>query len=141
MSTRTTGRTVRYAVGAVLVVAGIVCLVWGFATFTGAALDGGGSGAGRAMALFAGGGLATVIGFGLVAFTRAGALTARGGYTRVTYEQGYGGVAADGPTPAAVPPAAPPAGRTHCRSCGAAVAPEDRFCGACGTSLEPAGQA
>jgi hypothetical protein len=130
MSTRTTGRTVRYAVGAVLVVAGIVCLVWGFATFTGAALDGGGSGAGRAMALFAGGGLATVIGFGLVAYTRAGALTARGGYTRVTYEQGYGGVAA-----------APPAGRTHCRSCGAAVAPEDRFCGACGTSLEPAGQA
>src|SRR5690242_17376196 len=84
------GRAVRYVVGAVLLVAGIGCVVWGFATFTGSALDGGGSGAGRSMALFAGGGLAAVVGFGLVAFTRAGGLTSRGGYTRVTYEQGYG---------------------------------------------------
>ena len=98
----------------------------GFATFTGSALDGAGDGAGRSLALFAVGGLATVVGFGLVAFTRAGALTSRGGYTRVTYEQGFG---------------AAPVGRSRCPGCGAAVEGDDRFCGSCGAPLERAGRA
>jgi hypothetical protein len=129
-TTRTTSQTLRYAVGTVLMVAGIGCVVWGFSTFTGSALDGSGHGAGRSMALFAGGGLATVVGFGLVAFTRVGAMTGRGGYARVTYEQGYG-----------VPPAgATPAAGSHCTSCGATVAAGDRFCGACGARLEQVGR-
>ena len=134
MSTGTsgsTGRTVRYAVGVVLLVVGIGCVIWGFSTFTGSALDGSGDGAGRSMALFGGGGFAAVVGFGLVAFTRVGALSGRGGYTRVTYEQGYG--AAGAPSPGAAP-----GGASHCRSCGAAVAAEDRFCGACGSPLQRA---
>jgi zinc-ribbon domain len=142
---RTAGRTVRYAVGAVLLVGGIVCVVWGFSTFTGSALDGSGDGAGRSMALFAGGGLATVVGFGLVAFTRVGALTGRGGYARVTYEQGYGvPPAAGAPATAAgaaagtAPAGTAPVARSHCTSCGAAVAAEDRFCGACGSPLQRA---
>lgn len=124
-STHSTGRSVRYAVGAALLVGGAVGVVWGFATFTGSALDGSGSGPGRSMALFAGGGLAAVLGFGLVAFTRAGDLTRRGAHTRITDEQGLG--AARAPAGAAAGP--------HCTSCGAAVAPDDRFCGSCGAAL------
>ena len=140
MSTRTTSQTVRYAIGAVLMLGGIVCVVWGFSTFTGSALDGSGSGAGRSMALFAGGGLATVVGFGLIAFTRAGAMMHRGGYTRVIYEQGYGALPDAGlETGPETGPAA--GGRSHCRSCGAAVAADDRYCNACGTPLERAGLA
>ena len=71
MSTRNTGRTARYALGALLMVVGIACVVWGFGTFAGSALDGSGSGAGRSRALFAGGGLATAVGFGRVAVTPA----------------------------------------------------------------------
>jgi hypothetical protein len=149
---RATSRTVRYAVGAVLLVGGIVCVVWGFSTFTGSALDGGGDGAGRSMALFAGGGLATVVGFGLVAFTRVGALAGRGGYARVTYEQGYGvppaagapatatGAAAGTAPAGTAPVGTAPVARSHCTSCGAAVAAEDRFCGSCGAPLEQAGR-
>lgn len=127
MSTRSNGRSVRYAAGAVLVVGGLVAVVWGFGSFAGTTLDGSGSGAGRSMALFAGGGLAAVVGFGLIAFTRAGSLAGRGGYTRMTIEQGY-----------AVPGPAVSGAGSHCRSCGAAVAAEDRYCGSCGTALTPA---
>jgi hypothetical protein len=140
---RTTSQTVRYAVGAVLLVGGIACVVWGFGSFAGSALDGSGDGAGRSMALFAAGGLAAVVGFGLIAFTRATALMGRGGYTRVTYEQGYGGAPTTplGSAPTGSVPAGPvPAGRAHCKACGAAVQADDRFCGACGTPLAGAGQ-
>ena len=95
---RTTGQTVLLAVGGIVLVAGLVCVVLGFTGFVGSQDDLGGDGAGRSMALFAAGGLAMVVGLGIVAFTRASAMM-RGGYVRVTVEQGTnpaGGPGEDG---------------------------------------------
>jgi len=96
---RTTGQTILLAVGGVVLVAGLVCVVLGFTGFVGSQDDFGGDGAGRSMAVFAAGGLAMVVGLGIVAFTRASAMSRDGGYVRVTVEQGTnpaGGPGEDG---------------------------------------------
>jgi len=86
MSTRSTTHTALIALGVLLLVGGLACVVVGFTHF--ASMDVDGSGAGASMGLFAGGGLAMVVGLGLVAFTRVNAMSHDGRYTRVTIEQG-----------------------------------------------------
>jgi hypothetical protein len=85
MSNRTTGQTALLVLGALVLLAGLVCVVLGFASFadTDPGSDDNGS-----LWLFAGGGLAAVAGFGIIAFTRASMLIGNGGYVKVTYEQG-----------------------------------------------------
>ena len=75
----------------------------------------------RSMALFAGGGLAMVVGFGIVAFTRASAMMRGGAYSRITIEQGVAQPATDG-------------GR-FCPGCGTRADREARFCDSCGGAL------
>jgi hypothetical protein len=86
MSSRSTGQTAVIALGALLLVGGVVCVGVGFARFL--SLDPLDDGAGAAMGLFAGGGLAMVVGLGIIAFTRVHAMSSDGRYTRVTIEQG-----------------------------------------------------
>lgn len=77
------------------------------------------------LALFAGGGLAMVVGVGVIAFTRVSAMQGglgAGGYSRVTVEHGY------------APPAATYGG-PHCSACGRENDRHDRFCGGCGRPL------
>jgi hypothetical protein len=114
MSTRTPMQTLLLVVGVVILLGGLVCVVAGFADFGGSDPESDGGGA---LALFAAGGFAMVIGFGIVAFTRA-AMLGGGGYTRVTVEQG----------------SAPRTGR-FCSACGAAQSPSARFCESCGAAV------
>ena len=87
MSTRSTTPTALIALGVLLLVGGLVCVVLGFAGFASTdAMDDGG--AASALGLFAGGGLAMVVGLGLVAFTRVSAMSRDGRYARVTIEHG-----------------------------------------------------
>lgn len=85
MSNRTTGQTLLIVLGTLVLVGGLVCVAIGFARF--GSTDPG-SDDSSPLLLFAGGGFAAVVGFGIVAFTRASILTRNGGYVRVTYEQG-----------------------------------------------------
>ncbi|GAB6986939.1 zinc-ribbon domain-containing protein [Nocardioides pyridinolyticus] len=108
------------AVGVVVMLGGIVCLVMGFADFADFTEDEVQQGNGS-LALFAAGGFAMVVGFGIVAFTRAAILTRNGAYARVTIEQGTA-------------PQQAPSGRS-CSSCGRPVAATARFCEACGHAV------
>ena len=102
------------AVGVVVLLGGLVCVALGLADFGGSDV---GEGDG-AMAMFGAGAFAMVIGFGIVAFTRAAILTRNGRYARITIEQGMA-------------PRQQPAAR-FCSSCGRPVTPTARFCEACG---------
>ena len=84
MGNRTTGQTLMITLGSLILVAGLACVVVGFVRFAGADAS---SDATGPMLLFAGGGLAAVIGLGIVGFTRAAVLRANGGY-RITIEEG-----------------------------------------------------
>lgn len=114
MNSRTPVQTLLLVVGVVVLLGGLACVVMGFADF--ASTDVGTDEADSFM-LFAAGGFAMVIGFGIVAFTRAAILTRGGAYTRVTLEQGTR------------------PGGTFCSSCGKPVSPDARFCEACGQAL------
>jgi hypothetical protein len=85
MSNRTTGQTLLIVLGAVVLLAGLICVVLGFAGF---ASSDAASDDNSPLYLFASGGFAAVVGFGIIAFTRASILTRNGSYVRVTYEQG-----------------------------------------------------
>lgn len=122
MNNRTPVQTLLLVAGALLLLGGLVCVVAGFGSFAGTdpASDDGSS-----MMLFAAGGFAAVVGFGIIAFTRAAILTRNGAYARVTIEQGM----------------APPQGRSQassarfCSSCGRPVASTARFCESCGHAV------
>ena len=117
MNKATTVQKLLIAVGAVVFLGGLVCVVMGFASFGSSDVGEGDGG----LALFAAGGFAMVVGFGIIAFTRAAVLTRNGAYARVTIEQGM----------------APQQGTsgTFCSSCGRPVAPTARFCEACGHAV------
>lgn len=118
MNKRTPGQTLLLVVGAIVLLGGLVCVVAGFGGFIGSSDDVGGDSGNGSLMLFAAGGLAMVIGLGIVAFTRAAIMTGNGGYARVTIEQGT----------------APSRGR-FCSSCGASLTPTARFCDACGAAV------
>lgn len=115
MSNRTTGQTLRLALGCLIALAGLACVVIGFASF--ASGDPNEDGA-SSMLLFAGGGFAAVIGFGMVAFTRASIMTRNGAYARVTIEQGVA-----------------PTGGRFCPACGHPTSTAARFCDSCGAPV------
>ena len=117
MNNATTVQKLLIAIGAVVLLGGLACVVMGFASFGSSDVDQGDSG----LALFAAGGFAMVVGFGIVAFTRAAVLTRNGAYSRITIEQGM------------VPPGA--ASGRFCSSCGRPVAATARFCEACGHAV------
>lgn len=114
MSNRTPAQTLLLVIGVLVLLGGLGCVAVGFADFASAdsASDGGSS-----MLLFAGGAFAAVVGFGIVAFTRASVLTRNGAYTRVTIEQG----------------SAP--GSRSCSGCGRATTSSARFCESCGAAV------
>jgi hypothetical protein len=116
MSNRTTGQTLLLVLGGLVLAAGLACVVIGFASF--ASTDPM-SDDNSPLYLFAGGGLAAVIGFGIVAFTRASIMTRGGGYARITVEQGR----------------APDGSGRFCRGCGRPAAPGAAFCESCGQRL------
>ena len=115
MSNRSTGQTLLLVLGAIILIGGLVCVGIGFMNF---GSSDPGSDDGSAMALFAGGGLAAVVGFGIVAFTRVSIMTRNGGYARVTIEQGTA-----------------PAGGRFCSGCGRPSSPSARFCESCGVAV------
>jgi hypothetical protein len=84
MSNRTPGQTALIALGSLLLLGGLVCVVVGFVQFAGADAS---SDATGPMLLFGGGGLAAVIGLAVVGFTMTAVLRANGGY-RITIEEG-----------------------------------------------------
>ena len=84
MNNRTPAQTLLLVLGSLLLVGGLACVVVGFVRFAGADAS---SDATGPMLLFGGGGLAAVVGLGVVAFTRAAVLQANGGY-RITIEAG-----------------------------------------------------
>lgn len=114
MNKRTPVQTLLLVVGAVVLLGGLACVVMGFAGFA----DADASGDNSSFMLFAAGGFATVVGLGIVAFTRAAILTGNGGYTRVVIEQGVA-----------------PAGNRFCPQCGHPSSPSARFCERCGAAL------
>ncbi|MFC7496499.1 MULTISPECIES: zinc ribbon domain-containing protein [unclassified Nocardioides] len=114
MNNRTTMQTLLLFVGALVCLGGLVCVVAGFVSFAGGEPGEEGS----SMALFAAGGFAAVIGFGIVAFTRVAILSRNGGYARVTIEQGP-----------------PPRSGRFCSSCGTPVSANARFCESCGAAV------
>jgi hypothetical protein len=116
VNSRSTTQTLLIALGVLLIVGGVVCVILDFAEFASAdpADD-----SGRAFALFGGGGLAAVIGLGVIAFTRTSIMRANGAYSRVVIEQGYGATT----------------GGRFCPSCGLPVQPTAKFCDSCGTAL------
>ena len=115
---RTGGRTALIVLGSLVLLAGLVCVVVGLVRFADAQDDLGGQDGNGPFALVALGGLAMVVGLGIVAFTRARAMTRDGAYTRVTVEQGV-----------------PAAGGRHCSGCGRPVDIGARFCESCGTAV------
>ncbi|WP_296607519.1 zinc-ribbon domain-containing protein [Nocardioides sp.] len=118
---RTGAQTALMALGALLMIGGLVCVVLGFAGF-GSDDDLNQGTVGADLGLFAGGGLAMVVGLGIIGFTRARALMGRGGYARVTYEQG-------------IAPGGSGSGGRFCSSCGRATSPSARFCDSCGAAV------
>ena len=85
MNSRTPAQTLLLTLGALLLVGGLACVVVGFVRFAGTDPM---SDDNSPLFLFAGGGLAAVVGFGVIAFTRVSVMQRNGGYTRVTIEQG-----------------------------------------------------
>lgn len=118
MSNATLVQKLLIAVGAIVCLGGIVCVALGFGGFAGD--EPGSAGADDSMMLFAAGGFAMVIGFGIVAFTRSAILSQNGGHTRITIEHGR-------------PPV--PSGGRFCSSCGRPVATTARFCESCGHAV------
>ncbi|HEU5038109.1 MAG TPA: zinc ribbon domain-containing protein [Nocardioides sp.] len=114
MNNRTTGQTLLLVLGWVVLLAGLVCVAIGFTQFAGTDPM---SDDNSPMFLFAGGGLAAVVGLGIVAFTRVATMRANGGY-RITIEEG---TAARG-------------GR-FCSDCGRPIATTARFCDSCGAAV------
>lgn len=114
---RTGAQTALLVLGTLLIVGGLVCVGVGFVGFD-SAPDVNDTGVDKGMALLAGGGLAAVVGLGIIGFTRARMLTGNGGYARVTYEQGIA-----------------PAGGRYCSGCGRPTSPSARFCDSCGATL------
>ena len=112
---RTPTQTALIALGTVLLIGGLICLVVGFGRFV---TDDSGSQVGSSFTLFAGGGLAMVVGLGIVAFTRARVMMGDGAYTRMTFEQGVA-----------------PTGGRFCTSCGRPTGPAARFCDSCGSAV------
>lgn len=102
MNNRTVVQTMLLLVGAVVMLGGLVCVVAGFASLGSPGEDGD-----AALALFASGGFAMVIGFGIVAFTRAATATGRSGSRR----------------------------SRSCPACGAALSASARFCASCGAAV------
>ena len=84
MNNRTPGQTLLLVLGSLLLLGGLACVAVGFARFAGSDPM---SDDNSPLFLFAGGGLAAVVGLGIVAFTRTAVLRANGGY-RVTIEAG-----------------------------------------------------
>jgi zinc-ribbon domain len=116
MSNRSTGQTMLLVLGTIILIGGLVCVGIGFTSF--GSSDPGSDDGASAMALFAAGGLAAVIGLGIIAFTRASIMTGNGGYARVTFEQGTA-----------------PTGGRFCPGCGRSVSPSSRFCDSCGAAV------
>ena len=85
MSNRTPTQTALLVLGALIMLAGIVVLVMGFSSFASSDVA---TDDNTPLFEFLGGGFAMVVGFGIIAFTRASIITGNGGYVRVTYEQG-----------------------------------------------------
>jgi hypothetical protein len=115
MNNATPVQKILLVVGTLVLLGGLACVVMGFASFgsTDPGTDGNSS-----MMLFAAGGFAAVIGFGIIAFTRAAILTRHGAYSRVVIEQGVA-----------------PAGNRFCPACGRPASPTARFCESCGGAL------
>ncbi len=120
--TRTGAQTALMALGALLMIGGLVCVVLGFVGFGSDADDLNQGTVGADLGLFAGGGLAMVVGLGVIGFTRARVLMGRSGYARVTYEQG-------------IAPVGSGSGGRFCSSCGRATSPSARFCDSCGAAV------
>lgn len=118
MNNRTPVQTLLLAAGTLVLLGGLVCVVSGFAGFASSDPASGGD---SSMMLFAAGGFAAVVGFGIIAFTRAAILTRNGAYARVTIEQGM------------APPQEP--GGRFCSACGRPVASTARFCESCGHAV------
>lgn len=118
---RTGAQTALMAFGALLVIGGLVCVVLGFMSFGDVSAVGEDDSA-RDLGLFAGGGLAMVVGLGIIGFTRARVLMGNGGYARVTYEQG-------------IAPVGSGSGGRFCSSCGRPMSPSARFCDSCGAAV------
>jgi hypothetical protein len=118
---RTGAQVALMALGALVMVGGIVCVVIGFAGFADFTESSDG-GAGRDLALFAGGGFAMVVGLAVIGFTRARVLMGNGGYARITYEQG-------------IAPVASGSGGRFCSGCGRPMSPSARFCESCGAAV------
>jgi len=115
VSKRTPTQTLLLALGAAVFAVGLVCVAVGFARFADADPMSDDNGP---MLLFAGGGLVAVVGFGIIAFTRAAILRANGGY-RITIEQG--GAARGG---------------RLCPECGRPTSESARFCESCGAAVD-----
>ena len=124
MNKRTTAQTLLLVLGALLLIGGLVCVVVGFASFVGSDPEDGGS---SGFAPFGGGGIAAVIGLGIIGFTRVSMVRANGGYARVVIEQGYGAQQ--------VPQTSAAGGGRFCFSCGQPVGPAAKFCDSCGAAL------
>ncbi|GAA4377188.1 zinc ribbon domain-containing protein [Nocardioides caricicola] len=119
MNKRTPGQTLLLVVGIIVFLGGLACVVAGFGGFVGSSDDPAGDSGSSSLMLFAAGGFSMVVGFGIVAFTRAAILTGNGAYTRVTIEQGT----------------APRGAGPFCSQCGSRNDAEARFCDACGQRL------
>lgn len=122
MNNRTPVQTLLLVAGALLLLGGLVCVVTGFGSF---ASSDPASDDSSPMMLFAAGGFAAVVGFGIIAFTRAAILTRNGAYARITVEQGV--------TPPRVQADQP--GGKFCSSCGQPVTSTARFCESCGHAV------
>ncbi|KQP63328.1 MULTISPECIES: zinc ribbon domain-containing protein [unclassified Nocardioides] len=131
---RTPAQAAALVAGVLLLLGGLVALVVGFTGSVGSQSEpfpapGADDGPGSDLLLFAGGGLAMVVGLGVVAFARAAAFRSAGGWSRVVVEQGFG----SSPPRTSAPPETV---RTRtCARCGALNDEEARFCDRCGTGL------
>jgi Double zinc ribbon len=117
MNNRTPVQTLLLVVGTLVLLGGLVCVVMSFADLASTGVGTTGE-EDSAMMLFVAGGFAMVVGFGMVAFTRAAVMAKGGGYSRITIEQGVA-----------------PAGNRFCPSCGHPSSPSARFCESCGTAV------
>jgi hypothetical protein len=115
MRNRTTGQTLLLVLGTVVLVGGLIVLGTAFATVASGDVA---TDDGSPLVRFAAGGFAMVVGFGIIAFTRASILTRGGAYSRITIEQGRA-----------------PSGGRFCSGCGQPATPGVAFCDSCGQRL------